>query len=32
MLQECVRLVDEEFSLALDIPRTQVGDYIRQRL
>lgn len=32
MLQECIRLVDEEFSLALGIPRTQVGDYIRQRL
>lgn len=32
VLQECVRLVDEEFSLALGISRAQVGDYIRQRL
>ena len=32
LLQDCIRLVNEEFSLALDIPRAQVGEYIRQRL
>ena len=32
LLQECVRLVDEEFSLALGIPRAQVGSYIQERL
>lgn len=32
LLQECIRLVNEEFSLALDIPRARVGEYIRQRL
>ena len=31
-VQECVRLVDEEFSLALGIPRAQVGSYIQERL
>ena len=29
ILQECVRLVEEEFSLSLDIPKSQVGEYIR---
>lgn len=32
LLQACVRLVDEEFSLALGIPRAQVGSYIQERL
>lgn len=32
LLQECIRLVDEEFSLALDIPREQVASYIQERL
>lgn len=32
LLQECVRLVDEEFSLALGIPRTEVRRYIQERL
>ena len=31
-LQECIRLVEEEFMLALDIPAGQVGDYIRERV
>lgn len=31
-LQECMRLIDEEFSMVLDIPRTQVVDYILARL
>ncbi len=31
-LQECIRLVEEEFMLALDIPAEQVGDYIRERV
>lgn len=31
-LQDCVRLIDEEFSLVLGIPRTDVMDYILERL
>lgn len=31
-LQECVRLVEEEFALALDISAEQVGNYIRERI
>ncbi len=31
-LQECVRLVEEEFALALGISAKQVGDYIRERI
>ena len=30
-LQECVRQVEEEFSLVLQIPRNQVGEYIRRQ-
>ncbi len=30
LLQDCMRLVEEEFSLSLGIPKTQVGEYIRQ--
>ncbi len=32
LLQECVRLVEEEFSLALDIPAASVGAYIEDKL
>ncbi|MBQ8683047.1 MAG: hypothetical protein IJ518_00845 [Clostridia bacterium] len=32
LLQECIRLVEEEFALALDIPQYEVGAFIRQRL
>ncbi len=32
LLQECVRLVEEEFSLALDIPAANVGAYIEEKL
>lgn len=32
VLQECMRLIDEEFSMVLDIPRSQVVDYILARL
>ncbi len=32
LLQEAVRLLEEEFSTALDIPRESVEKYIRQRL
>ena len=31
-LHECVRLVEEEFSMVLDIPRHEVGLYIQERL
>lgn len=31
-LQECMRLIDEEFSIVLNIPRAQVVDYILERL
>lgn len=31
-LQECVRLVQEEFSMVLDIPQREVGTYIQERL
>ena len=31
-LQECVRLVQEEFSMVLDIPQREVGPYIQARL
>lgn len=31
-LQECIRLVEEEFALVLDVPKSQVGEYIRQRV
>lgn len=31
-LQECMRLIDEEFSMVLDIPRTEVVNYILERL
>ena len=31
-LQECMRLIDEEFSMVLDIPSRQVVDYILQRI
>ena len=31
-LQECVRLVQEEFSMVLDIPQREVGPYIQERL
>lgn len=31
-LQECVRLVEEEFSMVLGIPSGQVGSYILERL
>lgn len=31
-LQECVRLVQEEFSMVLDIARCEVGAYIQERL
>ncbi len=31
-LQECMRLIDEEFSMVLDIPRSEVVNYIRERL
>ena len=31
-LQECMRLIDEEFSMVLDIPRTAVVDYILERI
>ncbi len=32
ILQECVRLVEEEFSLALGVSAEQVGEYIRERI
>lgn len=32
LMRECIRLVDEEFSLALRMPREQVGAYIRAHL
>lgn len=31
-LQECIRLVEEEFVRALGIPAGQVGEYIRERV
>ncbi len=31
-LQECVRLVQEEFSMVLGIPTREVGPYIQERL
>lgn len=31
-LQECMRLIDEEFSMVLDIPHSQVVEYILERL
>lgn len=31
-LKECMRLIDEEFSMVLDIPRSEVVDYILERL
>lgn len=31
-LQECMRLIDEEFSMVLDIPTSKVVDYILERL
>ena len=31
-LKECMRLIDEEFSMVLDIPRSQVMEYILERL
>lgn len=31
-LQECIRLIEEEFVLALGITAEQVGDYIRERI
>lgn len=31
-LQECMRLIDEEFSMVLGIPRTEVVHYILERL
>lgn len=31
-LQECMRLIDEEFSLVLDIPRDEVVNYILERI
>lgn len=31
-LQECVRLVQEEFSMVLGIPEREVGPYIQERL
>lgn len=31
-LQECVRLIDEEFSMVLGVPRSAVMDYILERL
>lgn len=31
-LQECVRLVQEEFSMVLGIPAREVGPYIQERL
>lgn len=31
-LQECMRLIEEEFSIVLDIPRAQVSDYIMERI
>ncbi len=31
-LQECIRLIEEEFVLALGISAEQVGDYIRERI
>ncbi len=32
VLQECVRLVEEEFALALDIPPSEVASYIAAKL
>ena len=32
LMRECIRLVDEEFSLALRMPREQVGADIRAHL
>ena len=32
LLKECVRLVEEEFSVALEIPSDEVGAYIRNAL
>ena len=31
-LQECIRLIDEEFSMVLGIPRADVMDYILERI
>lgn len=31
-LQECIHLLEEEFSLALDIPASKVDEYVRERL
>ena len=31
-LQECIRLVEEEFSMVLEIPNREVGLYIQERL
>lgn len=31
-LQDAVRLVEEEFAIALDIPRRRVGEFIRQHI
>jgi len=31
-LQECMRLIDEEFSMVLNIPRNEVVNYILERL
>ena len=31
-LQECMRLIDEEFSMVLDIPRSEVVNYILERI
>lgn len=31
-LQECMRLIDEEFSMVLGIPRSEVVDYILERI
>lgn len=32
MLQDCIRLVEEEFAIALEISRSEVASFIRQRL
>lgn len=31
-LQECMRLIDEEFSMVLNIPRSRVSEYILERI
>ena len=31
-LQECMRLIDEEFAMVLDLPRTAVQEYILERI